>query len=72
MLRKTGAQSEQGAVKDNASMRPQRNAAENVSPELLAAIAWVASMRPQRNAAENPRQFHRETGGAKRFNEAAA
>ncbi len=36
-----------------ASMRPQRNAAENMTVELDLTGTTLASMRPQRNAAEN-------------------
>ena len=36
-----------------ASMRPQRNAAENRQIQVQQGLDAVASMRPQRNAAEN-------------------
>ncbi len=36
-----------------ASMRPQRNAAENLAGPAAQALEGFASMRPQRNAAEN-------------------
>ena len=53
MLRKTPLQWIEVQRHPRASMRPQRNAAENQA--LLSAIDSVqsASMRPQRNAAEN-------------------
>ncbi len=53
MLRKTvtDSRSTSGAV--GASMRPQRNAAENGGLSRYDGAYDVASMRPQRNAAEN-------------------
>ena len=54
MLRKTSRHGAPAGIPLHASMRPQRNAAENtgaVTEQLLRAPS--ASMRPQRNAAEN-------------------
>ncbi len=53
MLRKTGSVGEGSAGECRASMRPQRNAAENGSAGRAGAAGYDASMRPQRNAAEN-------------------
>ena len=54
MLRKTPRTRAAAVVEGIASMRPQRNAAENVVDRLeIADRAERASMRPQRNAAEN-------------------
>ena len=56
----------------SASMRPQRNAAENRESVRLAGEHDHASMRPQRNAAEND---WKDLYAGKRlmsFNEAAA
>ncbi len=54
MLRKTSSYDIYGCRMVYASMRPQRNAAENIPDRELAAMNPEASMRPQRNAAENP------------------
>ena len=53
MLRKTTAVSPTTAPLANASMRPQRNAAENSEVISIYRLGQHASMRPQRNAAEN-------------------
>ena len=53
MLRKTGRKSEGHLESGTASMRPQRNAAENKESRVLVWDPEDASMRPQRNAAEN-------------------
>ena len=53
MLRKTAILLGYFRVVVPASMRPQRNAAENGDPISSCVIYWRASMRPQRNAAEN-------------------
>ncbi len=53
MLRKTPGQTNGEIVASLASMRPQRNAAENQESDLRVYLGTVASMRPQRNAAEN-------------------
>ena len=55
-----------------ASMRPQRNAAENAKKRVAKKAAPKASMRPQRNAAENTLARHVHPAGRRRFNEAAA
>ena len=56
----------------NASMRPQRNAAENFLHNPHATTLALASMRPQRNAAENGLGPGTRPGAMDRFNEAAA
>ncbi len=56
----------------HASMRPQRNAAENDPPAIFDAPPRIASMRPQRNAAENGLGGWWDALGSARFNEAAA
>ncbi len=53
MLRKTEFRLERRRGVYSASMRPQRNAAENRSDKSGDPTAGCASMRPQRNAAEN-------------------
>ncbi len=53
MLRKTGRHGPVDRRCRAASMRPQRNAAENGVGRRSALSAGAASMRPQRNAAEN-------------------
>ncbi len=53
MLRKTYNGQGFRAGVARASMRPQRNAAENEVSAGVMAEAVQASMRPQRNAAEN-------------------
>ena len=59
MLRKTSAPDYVGRVYEIASMRPQRNAAENPSGAITQGASQMASMRPQRNAAENAQNPHR-------------
>ena len=53
MLRKTRGMQAGQHLAATASMRPQRNAAENKVAESGHAGRAQASMRPQRNAAEN-------------------
>ena len=53
MLRKTTVLMPDPVRADIASMRPQRNAAENGPPTYASPAPPRASMRPQRNAAEN-------------------
>ncbi len=53
MLRKTAVRRQADRHAEAASMRPQRNAAENDPRGGRAVDFLVASMRPQRNAAEN-------------------
>ncbi len=53
MLRKTAIERTEDVTGDHASMRPQRNAAENGVDVYGNGDARGASMRPQRNAAEN-------------------
>ena len=53
MLRKTVGDLIFRLLAEHASMRPQRNAAENLSLDTHGRIQEEASMRPQRNAAEN-------------------
>ena len=53
MLRKTGRNCSIFVGDHNASMRPQRNAAENSDRSVVPSLSARASMRPQRNAAEN-------------------
>ncbi len=53
MLRKTRGREDKREFPAPASMRPQRNAAENDTLAVGATAASAASMRPQRNAAEN-------------------
>ena len=54
MLRKTRGWKHGKETSGQASMRPQRNAAENVKLSKSYALrGYPASMRPQRNAAEN-------------------
>ena len=55
-----------------ASMRPQRNAAENVKIVTFMLLVTSASMRPQRNAAENDYPAKNNLHDTHRFNEAAA
>ncbi len=72
MLRKTRASACGRRRVHPASMRPQRNAAENQGQSLVRKVHEHASMRPQRNAAENDesvRLLREEISG---FNEAAA
>ncbi len=73
MLRKTTRRSAVTATVAQASMRPQRNAAENLRrrthPQQQ---SRRASMRPQRNAAENPGIASAADAAAPCFNEAAA
>ena len=58
MLRKTKDGPEAGRRRMLASMRPQRNAAENLRFRFRLRILRAASMRPQRNAAENVIDAH--------------
>ncbi len=65
MLRKTRGAGSPCRRRFSASMRPQRNAAENIRTHPALGAAEQASMRPQRNAAENtghgiPRHAHDE------------
>ena len=53
MLRKTCEADFRWDARLPASMRPQRNAAENPALTRVQSRARIASMRPQRNAAEN-------------------
>ena len=53
MLRKTPPSGIHSPARRIASMRPQRNAAENWVMAKTVAVTEEASMRPQRNAAEN-------------------
>ncbi len=53
MLRKTANASATMSRAHAASMRPQRNAAENENMNTETETEREASMRPQRNAAEN-------------------
>ena len=57
MLRKTPALGCNECADPEASMRPQRNAAENYKMTRTYALTAYASMRPQRNAAENA-EYH--------------
>ena len=72
MLRKTLYDRYQTGISQFASMRPQRNAAENRRASFLIDRDAPASMRPQRNAAENSGSVYAGHGGRCRFNEAAA
>ncbi len=72
MLRKTGYAGSVERRTQRASMRPQRNAAENKRIGSGCCVGYVASMRPQRNAAENPARRPAMGGHKSRFNEAAA
>ena len=53
MLRKTPPTGTRNVFFPEASMRPQRNAAENPVSSTHTPPGGIASMRPQRNAAEN-------------------
>ncbi len=53
MLRKTPQGYKPVGYQEHASMRPQRNAAENEVLGGSSTAQTYASMRPQRNAAEN-------------------
>ncbi len=53
MLRKTSERYQHIGLLVDASMRPQRNAAENAEIDPANSRWDAASMRPQRNAAEN-------------------
>ena len=57
MLRKTTAALEGLLQEENASMRPQHDAAENGGSEVDVEGASGASMRPQHDAAENNFEF---------------
>ena len=73
MLRKTGAVGECPKETREASMRPQRNAAENRGVSARDGEGFAgASMRPQRNAAENAVAGTTFTMTIDGFNEAAA
>ncbi len=61
MLRKTGCLAVGLAERHDASMRPQRNAAENRPWSKKSMGDPSASMRPQRNAAENNLLFYLQT-----------
>ncbi len=56
MLRKTRSRQLISEIVSTASMRPQRNAAENEDTKMSTEYYLFASMRPQRNAAENQPQ----------------
>ncbi len=72
MLRKTGGVRRCAYARADASMRPQRNAAENPDRMIGAHKPRIASMRPQRNAAENMRMGDTFIYDLAGFNEAAA
>ncbi len=72
MLRKTLVRNARYAAYQTASMRPQRNAAENILSDPLWPADGIASMRPQRNAAENTPPAFLGPRGNQSFNEAAA
>ncbi len=72
MLRKTCAPLYLPCGYVEASMRPQRNAAENTTGSNSQTAGRDASMRPQRNAAENNREEKDHASHPHRFNEAAA
>ena len=72
MLRKTDQRRAVDCPGLIASMRPQRNAAENKREFLDRNNALLASMRPQRNAAENLGACVQEQRAYPGFNEAAA
>ena len=58
MLRKTCRRAAGPGGEARASMRPQRNAAENLLQKAELRSERLASMRPQRNAAENDPADH--------------
>ena len=72
MLRKTTTAGAALAPRAIASMRPQRNAAENATLSAICCSHDDASMRPQRNAAENGVQVTSIRFPSLGFNEAAA
>ena len=72
MLRKTAPAAPVVSLHSGASMRPQRNAAENQCCRAVAAGRSAASMRPQRNAAENAGRPATSPSTSASFNEAAA
>ncbi len=72
MLRKTRTEKSGLRLGKCASMRPQRNAAENPGFARGAKLRPLASMRPQRNAAENVRPRGAPRDRPPGFNEAAA
>ena len=73
MLRKTPKRGAGVRGEAVASMRPQRNAAENLRGERdRGVVRRRASMRPQRNAAENKVPHSAPACRIARFNEAAA
>ncbi len=64
MLRKTKVVAASCCLEGAASMRPQRNAAENARVSRMREQRVPASMRPQRNAAENAHMaLYVQTGG---------
>ena len=72
MLRKTTCRVFRIVHVAAASMRPQRNAAENLEMIADKQTYNEASMRPQRNAAENAGTTAADAAAHPRFNEAAA
>ncbi len=72
MLRKTRPPNCMPPLPPLASMRPQRNAAENDRRRSAKISEYRASMRPQRNAAENHAVPVVDHAHDLRFNEAAA
>ncbi len=72
MLRKTADHLHQRTQLSPASMRPQRNAAENFLDAVFPLHRIEASMRPQRNAAENFDPLCDDGELIRGFNEAAA
>ncbi len=72
MLRKTSERYQHIGLLVDASMRPQRNAAENGRIHCGRPGRCRASMRPQRNAAENTPSRHHSARVSQSFNEAAA
>ncbi len=72
MLRKTYGVAGDDAGDFGASMRPQRNAAENRALQGYCQTILAASMRPQRNAAENAGVTTGGGAASESFNEAAA
>ena len=72
MLRKTLQRAHKHLEPGGASMRPQRNAAENIIGLTQRPAESDASMRPQRNAAENNPDAKITLDKRKGFNEAAA
>ena len=62
MLRKTDQRRVVDRPRLIASMRPQRNAAENGKIAIMSVKTTIASMRPQGNAAENVPVHASKTG----------